>query len=163
MSTIDRAILSGALLEYRVAGDETREQVRPLYYAPEFEEWVEDEERLEARTHYQHGLSLAEHIEIRLADLVCENPLHRHGIFSVDPTYQSVWKVSAEGVRLFGWFCKPDIFVLVTGALKTDLKQNADLHQDHVTRVANFRKRHGLDDAVIKGDVPEVLTQKPVE
>lgn len=160
MSTIEELLDDGILIEYEVPDYDTRERVRPAYYAPPFKKWFLTENRLQLPGRKGGKITGQEEIEEKLNDLRCDNPMHITDFARIKPQNEEVWEAKTDTTRLFGWFCKPMVFVVVSGAIKSDLVRNKPAVTAQLKAVTAFIKRHGLHKEVVRGGHLNVLGTK---
>ena len=77
------------------------------------------------------------------------------------PLMNSVWELRTSDVRIFGWFPRRSTFVAVGGAMKRDLKGDAerkDPYQPFINEVVTFRAKLMLDNPKsLTGRLEDVL------
>jgi len=157
MSTIEELLDDGRLIEYEVPEYDTRERVRPAYYTPSFKQWFLMEKRLELPGRKGGKITGQEEIEEKLNDLRCDDPMHITDFARIMPQKKDVWEIKTDTTRLFGWFCMPMVFVVVSGAMKTDLVRNRPAVAAQRTKVTAFIERHNLHREVVRGGHTYVL------
>lgn len=156
MATIQDALRTGAIKLHQTSEWESRAAVRSLYVAEDFWEWTDSVASL--HTMKSGGRTLYEHIEQGLNDMLCARRPSGGDLNRIDPHRDGIWKLKVEGVRIFGWFCAQNEFVVVAGELKTELKAAPKLHDALQKKVMQFARRHGLTDTILMGDLKDVLS-----
>lgn len=153
MSTaINNALSAKVLEEYVMPGWEGRQPVRPLYAAGKLFDWFDNEPRLFDRRLGIGGRDRSEHLLQFLNDMRCDDPLRASDLKRVEPTRSRVWKLHPQGLRIYGWFCEPGVFVAIEGALVEDTKNGSGLNNVKRKAVETFASKHGLENTMLKGD-----------
>jgi len=131
--------------------------VRPLYVAPGLFDWFDNEPRLFDRKLRIGGRERGEHLMQFFNDMRCDDPLRASDLRRVLPALSRVWKLHPQGLRIYGWFCEPGVFVAVEGAIVEDTKGGTGLNDAKRKAVEAFADRHGLRDTMMKGDHRAVI------
>lgn len=127
--------------------------VRPLYVAPEFWSWVDDEDALHVVPRDGSRRTIYEQVEIMLADLRCAaRPPGAHELRRLTPNKKGIWKLHPPGARLYGWFPAPGTFVLVSGATEADTKADKGRNASEVDKVEAFIRARGFGAFITLGD-----------
>jgi len=64
----------------------------------------------------------------------------------MEPKDEGIWVIRTPDLRLYGWFWKPRIFILVSADIKANLEENKELYDEHVQTCCEFRKNLDLDE-----------------
>lgn len=154
MSTIQQALRDKILEEFELPAHETRDARRPIFVAPEFFEWVDNNEDIYAEKWSQHdgGRSRFEHLLSAFAEFRCAERPIVGDLKRVMPTSKGIWKVQAPGVRAYGWVPAPHQIVIVTGALAEAVHGEDSITKTKVAAVLKFATDHGLKGTIQLGD-----------
>ena|ERR1700731_3781103 len=144
MATLEHLAATDKLLKHEPDLDDHELPERIAYFAPDFDGWLDTVLRpMQA----QRGRDLTpfEQAEQILYEFVIGRPM----AYSVDyrklePLTVHVWELKTPDVRLFGWFCRKAVIVLVCGTLKENVKKFKD-YAPFIETVVNFRDALDLD------------------
>jgi hypothetical protein len=145
MATLEHLAATDKLLKHEPDLDDRDLPERIAFFAPEFDGWLETVLRpLDPLRGRQ--LSPFEQAEQIMYEFVIGRPMaYSVDYRKLDPLPAHVWELKTTDVRLFGWFAKKAIFVLVCGELKAHLKKRRE-YTPFVERVVVFRRRLDLDE-----------------
>lgn len=156
MTTIQAALRSGVLEEFRLSEWERRDPLRPLYVAGELFDWVESNEDLHIAKwgNRTGGRTRYEHLEQMFNDFRCDVRPLVGDMNRVQPTKQGIWKMQCPGLRIFGWVPAPHSFVAVAPEFADATHgKGAGARIDELVRdTLKFAADHGLESTIIKGD-----------
>lgn len=123
---------------------------RQIYLSKAAQVWLEKKlPVLEAK--WKSDQSPSVQVASLLADFCAgEKIAVRRQFHILNPRHHSVWELKTADVRLFGWFCFKDIFILVSCEEASTLKSvkvgQPDLYQRNVEHVRNYRGNLQLDE-----------------
>lgn len=127
--------------------------VRPLYLAPDFWDWIDNEARAHKIESALGRRSRCEQMEIMFSEFRCGSRAIGHAeLKRMTPTSGGVWKMHPPGLRVYGWCPGPHAFVAVCGAILEDVKAGKTLNDLHRDRVLDFIRTAGLASTIQLGD-----------
>jgi hypothetical protein len=144
MATLEHLAATDELLKHDPDFDRHELPERIAYFAPEFDEWLGMVLWPLAPTR-GHQLSPFEQAEQILYEFVVGMPMAYSVHYrKLEPLAAHVWELKTRDVRLFGWFAKKAVIVLVCGELKEKLTIGRN-YKPYVGKVVAFRDALDLD------------------
>jgi hypothetical protein len=155
MATLFAALRRGVLDEFSLPDWEVRPKVRPVYVAPELQQWVDSTPELLAQT--IGSRLLIEHLEQLFCDFSCSERPPAGDVRRMMPTSQGILSVHAPGLRVYGWCCAPGRLVATDAALERATKADKTLNNRKRDGVLAFVRVHNLEQTIIKGELYELF------
>ncbi len=145
MATLEHLAAADKLLKHEPDLDESELSERIAYFSPGFDHWLDATLRQLA---FRAGRDLTpfEQAEQILYEFVAGQPMAYSVHYrKLEPLMAHVWELKTPDVRLFGWFPKRAIIVLVCGTLKENVKKFGD-YAPFIREVIAFRDALALDN-----------------
>lgn len=160
MATIDAALTAGVLEYLHKPAWEMRAIKRPMCFANEFIDWVDNKSELYDTKRAVGGRDLYDQLELFLWEYQCCDRPTAGDLRRVMPVRDGVFKFHPPDLRIYGWFYQPGGFVAVAGALAEETKGGSGLNDIKREEVLNFAARHELAGTIMRGELNEVVCEK---
>lgn len=145
MATLEHLISIGTLLRYEADLDVDELPHRYLYVSPTVDRWLERILPGLPRDRSRQ-LTPSQQVDVILRDFVLGRPLnygrdHRR----LEPHADQVWELKSEDLRLFGWYVREEMFVVVEGHMRKELRPKS-AYTPVIERVVAFRAALDMDE-----------------
>jgi hypothetical protein len=159
MATIQDALGSKLIEEWRIPEHLGGDPKRPVYLAGELFDWIDNAMDLHDPAQRKGGRSPFEHLEQSLRDFRCCNGPDYGDIRCVTPQHKGVWSLHCPSGRLLGWIPAPHQFVGIYWVRMSDAHGKGKISEAR-KKVLQFAKDHGLEETIQPGDFNALFPSK---